>query len=80
MFYYLIISLFYCFSPSKIGGFERGRIEDSLDLSVRILGELLTRSEKYLDVLVKIFSSNRTYYTGNLLLSLLLLLLLLTHL
>ena len=51
-------------SPSKIGGYERGRIEDSLELAIRLLAVLLTRNDKYLDVLIKLFSRNPTYYAG----------------
>lgn len=64
---YLIINFCFIlilFSPSKIGGFERGRIEDSLDISIRILAILLTQNDKYIDVLTKIFSRNPTYYAG----------------
>jgi hypothetical protein len=51
-------------SPSKIGGYERGRIEDSLDLSIRILAILLKIDDKFLDLLIKIFSRTPTYYAG----------------
>jgi len=52
-------------NPSKIGAFERGKIEDSLDLSVRIILEILPVNPGYLDVLVKVFNRNATYYAGS---------------
>jgi hypothetical protein len=44
--------------------FERSKIEDSLDLVVRILVKVLKKEPTLLDVLVRIVNRSVTYYAG----------------
>lgn len=52
-------------SPGKIGQFERKRIEDSLELSILVVSELIrTDPAEFFDVLIHLFSKNVPYFAG----------------